>query len=59
MVSIGDLAFADSSVKAIYIPASVTQIGRDPFPTGTEIYTPAGSPAEAWAGNAYPVIRMN
>lgn len=58
--AIGDRAFADSSVRQVYIPASVNQFGVELFPAGTIIYTPANSPAESWAkGNKYPIIYVN
>ena len=58
--TIGDKAFAGSSVRQVYIPASVSQFGVELFPEGTIIYTPANSPAESWAmENEYQIIYAN
>ena len=54
--SIGKLAFADSNLKAIFIPASVVSISEDALPEGTVIYTAPNSPVIAWAGTDYPVV---
>ena len=53
---IRDGAFAGvKGLAVIYIPATVTEIGENAIPAGTIIVTPAGSPAETWAGNRYTV----
>ncbi len=46
LISIGDRAFAGSTIKRVYLPASLTSIGADAFMDGTTGY----GPANTWAG---------
>ncbi len=46
LISIGDRAFAGSTIKRVYLPASLQSIGRDAFMDGTVGY----GPADTWAG---------
>ncbi len=59
--TIGKKAFASSALTDILILDSVTSFGAEPFPAGTRVFTPAGSPAAVWAEangyTVYPVIQ--
>ena len=55
--AIGVRAFAESAVKAVWIPASVDTIAENALPEGAVIYTPSGSYAFDWAQqNGFQVV---
>jgi hypothetical protein len=58
--NIGDRAFAGSSIEAVYIPDSVTQIGIDAFDEDAVFFGKVPSAAKEYADiHGIPFVRTN